>query len=259
VAVVAGAFFWLHPPAPVQLGAKPELEVPFQAHPAAAPAVVPAAPPVVPAVPASTPPAAAQPAPGAQSGPQGVPPPAAATDRASRKKVRPAAEASATPANSAGDEAEPSSETSSRKGEPSAATPANVPASLPMDELRPLAGDLVREAGALRSSYDKYLDDKKDSGTSLSGDDDKLREELKVFEDAADAFNQPFRTGLLAGVKKRFQHLNDPELIVRRARALLDSASRVEALLPKVRPSAVQQAWREQRHERQRIASLCQL
>ncbi|HEY0783018.1 MAG TPA: hypothetical protein VGE98_11210, partial [Thermoanaerobaculia bacterium] len=203
------------------------------------------------AVPAVPPPAAASPSRNATRGEVQTTP---ASE--SRKRVRPQPE----PRQEA-DEPQSSPPPAARKAEAPAPAPmpAVIPSSLPMEELRPLAGGMVKEAGALRGIYDKFLDQKKDSGAELSEDDDALRAELKVFEDAADAFNQPFRTGLLAGVKKRVQHLNEPEQIVRRARLLMDSAGRVEALLPRVKPTALQQAWRELRHERQRIATLCQL
>jgi tRNA A-37 threonylcarbamoyl transferase component Bud32 len=137
-----------------------------------------------------------------------------------------------------------------------------VARTLPADELRQLGSELETESGQLRKLYADFLSQKEKGGKRLGGSDDKLKEELKELQHAAESFAAPFQTGFWARTRSRlgrFGHSEDQNAqITRLARALVGSGKRADALMAQVKPDpAVRQLWRRIHRQWRRIAEIC--
>ncbi|HVR09117.1 MAG TPA: hypothetical protein VMW75_13795, partial [Thermoanaerobaculia bacterium] len=147
-------------------------------------------------------------------------------------------------------------------GSPGGATGAGVARALPAAELRQLGGELAAESGKLRDLYADFLSKKEKAGRRLTANDDKLKDEIKELQRAAEGFGAPFQTGFWARARNRlgrFGRSEDPNAqITRLARALAGSGARADALMAQVKPDpAVRQLWRHIRRQCRRVAEIC--
>ncbi|HEY6323090.1 MAG TPA: hypothetical protein VJA16_16195, partial [Thermoanaerobaculia bacterium] len=134
----------------------------------------------------------------------------------------------------------------------------------PDDELRQLGSELEPESDQIRNLYADFLSQKDKGGSRLTDSDDKLKDELKDLQRAVDGFHAQFQAGFWARTRKGFGRLSHSEdekaQVTRVARALVGSASRVNALMAQVKPdSAVRDLWRRIHQQTQRIAEICGL
>ena len=155
-------------------------------------------------------------------------------------------------------------ETDSPGGKDDRAASAAGAGGAPDDELRQLGGELEPESDQIRNLYADFLSQKDKGGSRLTDSDDKLKDELKDLQRAVDGFRVQFQTGFWARTRKgfgRLSHSEDPKAQVARvARALVDGAARVDALMAQVKPDpAVRDLWRRIHRQCQRIAELCGL
>jgi hypothetical protein len=135
---------------------------------------------------------------------------------------------------------------------------------VPDDELRQLGSELEPESDEIRNVYADFLSQREKGGSRLADSDDKLKDELKDLQRAVDGFHAQFQTGFWARTRKGFGRLSHSEdqkaQVARVARALVATASRVDALMAQVKPDpAVRDLWRRIHQQCQRIAELCGL
>jgi hypothetical protein len=134
--------------------------------------------------------------------------------------------------------------------------------STPDDELRQLGIEIETESDQIRNLYADFLSQKEKGGSRLSDSDDKLKDELKDLQRAAEGFHAQFQTGFWARTRNRFGRLGHSEdqkaQVTRVARTLVGSGSRVDALMAEVKPDpAVRELWRRIHQQCRRIAEIC--
>jgi tRNA A-37 threonylcarbamoyl transferase component Bud32 len=134
----------------------------------------------------------------------------------------------------------------------------------PDDELRQLGIEIETESDQIRNLYADFLSQKEKGGSRLSDSDDKLKDELKDLQRAAEGFHAQFQTGFWARTRNRFGRLGHSEdqkaQVARVARTLVGSGSRVDALMAEVKPDpAVRELWRRIHQQCRRIAEVCGL
>jgi eukaryotic-like serine/threonine-protein kinase len=145
---------------------------------------------------------------------------------------------------------------------PAPAASGGAAGGLPAAELGALGAEMEVESDELRNLYSDFLAQKEKSGSRLTRADDRLKDELKEFQNAAERFGGQFKTGFFARARKRLGRMGHGEdergQITRLARALTESGSRVEALVAQTQPDpAVRQLWRRIHRQSQRVAELC--
>src|ERR1700674_4002878 len=134
----------------------------------------------------------------------------------------------------------------------------------PDDELRQLGAELEAASDQIRNLYADFLSQKDKGGSRLTDSDDKLKDELKDLQRAAEGFHAQFLPGFWARTRSRFGRLGHSEdqkaQVTRVARTLIASDSRVNALMAQVKPDpAVRDLWRHIHQQCQRIAAVAGL
>jgi tRNA A-37 threonylcarbamoyl transferase component Bud32 len=131
----------------------------------------------------------------------------------------------------------------------------------PDDELRQIGAELEAETDQIRNLYADFLSQKEKGGSPLTATDDKLKDELKDLQRAAEGFHVQFLTGFWARTRSRFGRLGHSEdqkaQVSRVARALLASDSRVNELMAQVKPDpAVRDLWRQIHRQCKRVSAI---
>jgi len=197
--------------------------------------------------PADTPQTAAQePAPSAEAEPAASPRSVPAPPRESPRTEQPATteepetpEAQATPAEGRGTYT--SEPPTSRQGA--------------FEELHTLAAELDTMSGDLVDRYKEFLSKKEDSSARLTRNDEKLKDDLEAFQDAAVTFDKQFQVGRWG---RLFGHKADDRRQTREnVSRLAVLGPQVELLMNEVRPGPeVRQAWNEVRHRWKRVGAV---
>lgn len=123
------------------------------------------------------------------------------------------------------------------------------------EELRTLAAELDTMSGDLVDRYKEFLSRKEDSGAKLSRYDEKLKEDLEAFQDAAVTFDKQFQVGRWG---RMFGHRPDDRRQTREnAGRLAVLGPQVELLMNEVHPGPeVRQAWNEVRRRWKRVGAV---
>jgi tRNA A-37 threonylcarbamoyl transferase component Bud32 len=135
---------------------------------------------------------------------------------------------------------------------------------LPTEELGRIGAELDKESGDLRNLYADHLSRKEKGGSELTKTDDRLKDELKDFQNTAERFHSQFQPGFFARTRIRVGRISHGEdehrQISRLAREMIDSGTRIDPLMAEARPDAsVTQLWHRMRRQWQRVAELCGL
>jgi hypothetical protein len=133
---------------------------------------------------------------------------------------------------------------------------------LPAGELRRLAVELQRESEYLRNVYGVALEQKVRAGGHPTDDEERLADELKELQGAAESFSQPFQNGLFARTRARLGRITRGEdersRVVRLGRALAGSGKKVDDLMRQTMPEgAVHRLWILIRRQTLRVAEIC--
>jgi|GEM_PF-2180048 len=123
------------------------------------------------------------------------------------------------------------------------------------EELRTLAAELGTMSGDLVDRYKEHLSKKEDGGATLSPADEKLKDDLEAFQDAAVTFDKQFQVGRWG---RMFGHRPDDRRKTREnVRRLATLGTQVEVLMDEVRPGReVRQAWIEVRRRWKRVGAI---
>ncbi len=168
----------------------------------------------------------------------------------------------ASPATAGPEEASPPPQQTAPAPAPALETPAlteiSTPDSeLPVEELRRLGSELEAAGARLGEIYGTFLDQKEDAGAELTASDEKLRDELEAYAEAAEDFRKRFNDGLFARTRNRLLKTDPRTELVRRFNGLAAAGGRVDSLMAEVHPSAeVRQEWQEVRRRQERVAQI---
>jgi hypothetical protein len=154
--------------------------------------------------------------------------------------------------------------------EPDTASPAGAAepdpraGGLPTGELSRLGAEIDKQSDEIRNLYADSLSHREKSGGGAGQAEERLKDELKEFQSAAERFHGQFESGFFTRTRIRLGRLTHHEdaraQIVRMARALAASGERVDGLIADVKPdTAVRELWHRLRSEWQRVAALCGL
>jgi serine/threonine-protein kinase len=123
------------------------------------------------------------------------------------------------------------------------------------EELHTLAAELGTMSGDLVDKYKEFLSKKEDSGAQLSQSDEKLKDDLEAFQDAAVTFDKQFQVGRWG---RLFGHRADDRRKTRENVGRLAAlGTQVEVLVDQVRPGPeVRQAWVEVRRRWKRVGAI---
>ncbi len=123
------------------------------------------------------------------------------------------------------------------------------------EELHTLAAELDTMSGDLVDRYKEFLSKKEDSGARLSRNDEKLKDDLEAFQDAAVTFDKQFQVGRWG---RMFGHkANDRRQTRENVGRLAVLGPQVELLMNEVRPGPeVRQAWNEVRRRWKRVGAV---
>jgi eukaryotic-like serine/threonine-protein kinase len=191
-------------------------------------------------------------------------PPPSATEVRSRPSPRktpppvpaPAPPPAATPPLATAGEPSVAAPLSSEAAEPLQEEPP-APGEAPIQELRRLSAQLERRSGNLVEVYGQFLDRKKDGGAEPSEADQKLKNELDEFNDAAIKFNQQLKNGFFARLRRLGRSGEDRAQLRHRLKTLAELGGQVQQLLAEIHPGpAVQHAWQEVRHRWRRVGEI---
>jgi len=207
--------------------------------------------------PADTPQAAAQePTPSAEAEPAVNPPPVPALPkRAPRTEPVTAPAATDQPATTAEPEAPETQETPAEGSGNYTGEPPPTSRQGAFEELHTLAAELDTMSGDLVDRYKEFLSKKEDSGAKLSASDEKLKDDLEAFQDAAVTFDKQFQVGRWG---RMFGHKADDRRQTRENVGRLAALGpQVELLMNEVRPGPeVRQAWNEVRRRWKRVGAV---
>jgi serine/threonine-protein kinase len=123
------------------------------------------------------------------------------------------------------------------------------------EELHTLAAELDTMSGDLVDRYKEFLSKKEDSGAKPSRSDEKLKDDLEAFQDAAVTFDKQFQVGRWG---RMFGHKADDRRQTRENVGRLAALGpQVELLMNEVRPGPeVRQAWNEVRRRWKRVGAV---
>jgi len=123
------------------------------------------------------------------------------------------------------------------------------------EELHTLAAELDTMSGDLVDRYKEFLSKKEDSGAKLSRNDEKLKDDLEAFQDAAVTFDKQFQVGRWG---RMFGHkANDRRQTRENVSRLAVLGPQVELLMNEVHPGPeVRQAWNEVRRRWKRVGAV---
>jgi serine/threonine-protein kinase len=123
------------------------------------------------------------------------------------------------------------------------------------EELHSLAAELDTKSGELVDRYKEFLGKKEDGGAQLTQSDEKLKDDLEAFQDAAVTLDKQFQVGRWG---RLFGHKADDQRKTRRNfRQLAALGVQVEALMREVHPGPeVHRAWIEVRRRWKRVGMI---
>jgi hypothetical protein len=176
------------------------------------------------------------------------------------RKPEPAAEpetseTEATSEEPATTEEEPAAPATGTYNAPEEPPPSSPPGPARFQELHTIAAELDLKSAELVDSYKEFLDKKEDGGAELTPQDEKLRDDLDAFQDAAENFDKQFQVGRFARIWGR--RADDRARIGQRYRELTQLGQEVDQLMSQVRPSSdVRQSWGEVRSRWKRVGEI---
>ena len=188
--------------------------------------------------------------------PRTVPPPRPAPRPVSPVDEEPAAipQSAAEPERQNLPEPEPAASTYTAP-EPPIPEPAEPSGLPPLEEIRALAGEIEAKSALLVDAYGDFEGRKEDSGTELTAEDEKLKDDLDGLLESAEAFNKQFQVGFIGRIRGR--RPEDRKRIGDRYRDLARRAAEVDGLMAQVHADAeLRQAWQEVRSRWKRVAGI---
>jgi eukaryotic-like serine/threonine-protein kinase len=120
-----------------------------------------------------------------------------------------------------------------------------------------LVNEIVDGTPRLAEAYEAFLERKEDGGAELTPADERLREELEAFLEAAERVRNHLRDGFIARTRHRLRRADEPARraeLLKRLEALRASVGRVDRLMSEVQPDGdVPQLWQDLRRRGQRL------
>ncbi|HEX3531816.1 MAG TPA: protein kinase [Thermoanaerobaculia bacterium] len=206
--------------------------------------------------PTDTPPAAAQePTPSAEAEPASNPPPVPSLPKRGPRTEPTTAPAATDQSATTAEPETPETQETPAEGRGNYTGEPPVSRQGAFEELRTLAAELDTMSGDLVDRYKELLSKKEDSGAKLSRNDEKLKDDLEAFQDAAVTFDKQFQVGRWG---RMFGHRPDDRRQTREnVSRLATLGPQVELLMNEVRPGPeVRQAWNEVRRRWKRVGAV---